>query len=170
MRSGGEMRREHAFYGSFCRLLEFHLKRLGLSAAAFAAKAGRSQQGIHSYLAGRLRPPLDQVPIWAAMLGLHGEERDRFLLAAQEPHMPLASWRRLQELERGVKADPPSPLQDHLTLCRGVVAELVQLLRELEALFFTRSLPVDRIAAERAKLQTATRRAVERYAKPGVES
>ncbi len=167
---GGEMRREHAFYGAWCRLFEFHLKRLGLPASSFAVRAKRSQQAIHSYLSGRARPPLDQLTIWAAMLGLHGEERERFVLAGAEAHVPQPIYRRLVELERlaleakAAKA-PPSELRDRLTLAEGVVAELVGLLRDVESLFFLRMLPVDRIRAERQRLQPAVRRAIERYAK-----
>ncbi len=168
---GGEMRREHAFHGAWCRLFEFHLKRLGLPASSFAVRAKRSQQAIHSYLSGRARPPLDQLQIWSAMLGLHGEERERFVLAGAEAHVPPPIYRRLVELERlsleakAAKA-PPSELRDRLTLAEGVVRELVGLLRELESLFFRRMLPVEQIRAERAKLEVATRRAIERYSKP----
>ncbi len=166
------MRREHAFYSDWCRLFDFHLRRLNWPAAAFALKVGRSQQAIHSYLSGRARPPLDQVPIWAAMLGLHGEERERFLTSAQEAHVPVVTWRRLSELEHQAttakrQSASPSALRDELTLCRGVVAELVGLLSEVEALFFTRTVQIDRVAQVRAHLQTATRRAIERYARPG---
>jgi hypothetical protein len=162
-----EMRREQAFYSEWCRLFEFHLKRLRWSASAFAVKANRSQQAIHSYLCGRARPPLDQVPLWAAMLGLRGEERDRFISAAQEAHTPPAVWKRLLELEAGAKslaALPPSELADQLILARGIIAELVRLLQEIEDLFYLRKIPPDRIRAVRDTLGVAIRRAVERYA------
>jgi transcriptional regulator with XRE-family HTH domain len=168
------MRREHAFYSGWCRLFDFHLKRLGLSASAFAERANRSQQAIHSYLSGRARPPLDQVPIWAAMLGLQGAERERFVSAAAEAHVPQLIWRRLQELERAAKAagppPPPSEIQDRLTLAEGAIAELVELLRELEALFYTRTVPVDRIRPVRELLGVGIRRAIERHARPRLES
>jgi hypothetical protein len=168
------MRREHAFYSRWCQLFDFHLKRLGWSAVGFAEKANRSQQAIHAYLCGRARPPLNQVPIWAAMLGLRGEERDRFIYAAQEAHVPELVWKRLQELERLARqaavAVSDRELLDRLTLAEGAIAELVELLRELEALFYTRTIPVDRIRAVRDVLGTAIRRAIERHAKPGLES
>jgi hypothetical protein len=172
---GAPMRREHAFYSGWCRLFDFHLKRLRWSAAAFAVKANRSQQAIHAYLVGRARPPLDQVPLWAAMLGLHGEERARFILAAQEAHVPEPVWKRLQDLETAARAvrlaTTPDQRANELALAQAVIAELVQLLRELEGLFFTRTVPVDRIPTVRATLMVATRRAIERYAKaPGLES
>lgn len=163
------MRREHAFFSRWCQLFEFHLKRLGWSASAFAEKANRSQQAIHAYLSGRARPPLAQVPIWAAMLGLRGEERDRFISAAQEAHVPPLVWKRLQELERAAKAAAlamtDAELRDRLALAEGVVQELIGLLRELEGLFYTRTIPVDRVAAVRTQLGVAVRRAIERYAR-----
>jgi hypothetical protein len=170
------MRREHAFYSRWCQLFDFHLKRLRWSASDFALalKAHVSQQAIHSYLCGRLRPPLQHVPVWAAMLGLRGEERDRFVNAAQEAHVPPLVWKRLLELEKTAKeateATSDRDLRDRLTLAEGIVQELIGLLGELEALFYTRTVPVDRIAAVRAQLGQAVRRAIERYAKPGLES
>jgi hypothetical protein len=163
---GPEMRREHAFFSEWCRLFEFHLKRLRWSASAFAVKANRSQQAIHSYLVGRAKPPLDQVPLWAAMLGLRGLERDRFISAAQEAHTPPAVWRRLLELEAAAQSMtrlPPSEIADQLTLCRGAVAELTRLLAEIEDLFYARKIPGDRIRAVRETLGVAIRRAIERY-------
>jgi hypothetical protein len=167
---GPEMRREHAFFSEWCRLFEFHLRRLRWSASAFAVKANRSQQAIHSYLVGRAKPPLDQVPVWAAMLGLRGAERDRFISAAQEAHTPPAVWHRLLELEAAAKSMtilPPSEIADQLALCRGTVRELTGLLSEIEALFYERKIPVDRIRAVRETLGIAIRRAIERYSIPG---
>ncbi len=164
------MRREHAFYSRWCQLFDFHLRRLGWSASAFAVKASRSQQAIHAYLCGRARPPLKLVPIWAAMLGLRGNERERFVSAAQEAHVPPEVWTRLRELERavGVVAAPATDreLRDRLTLAEGVVAELVAILVEVEALFYTRTIPVDRIRPVRDFLGTAVRAAIVRYARP----
>lgn len=166
------MRRQHAFYSQWCQLFDFHLRRMRLSATAFADRANRSQQAIHSYLVGRARPPLDQVPIWAAMLGLRGEERERFISAAMEAHVPEPVWRRMLDLERRAKAaTPPSPseLETQLRLAEAAVAGLVDLLREIEDLFFTRTVPLDRIRPVRDRLQAATRHAIERYAKaPGI--
>lgn len=163
------MRREHAFYGRWCQLFDFHLKRLRWSASDFALKAHVSQQAVHSYLCGRLRPPLRHVPVWAAMLGLRGEERDRFISAAQEAHVPPLVWKRLQELEKAARGASTSSsdaeLRDQLTLAEGIVQELIGLLRELEALFYTRTIPVDRIASIRTQLGVAVRRAIERYAR-----
>ncbi len=162
------MRREHAFYSRWCQLFDFHLKRLGWSASAFAVKANRSQQAIHAYLCGRARPPLKLVPVWAAMLGLRGNERDRFVSAAQEAHVPPEVWTRLRELERGVVVAPITDreLRDRLTLAEGAIAELVTILVEVEALFYTRTIPVDRIRPIRDLLGTAVRAAIVRYAKP----
>ncbi len=165
-----EMRREHAFYSGWCRLFDFHLRRLGWSASGFAEKAHRSQQAIHSYLSGRARPPLDQVPIWAAMLGLQGAERDRFVAAAAEAHVPPLIWKRLQELERQAKAagPPPAPsdLEIQLRLSEAALAGVVDILRDVEGLFYTRTVPLDRIASVRSVLGAAIRRSIERYAKP----
>ncbi len=162
-----EMRREHAFFSKWCTLFEFHLKRLRWSASDFATRANRSQQAIHSYLCGRARPPLDQVPIWAAMLGLRGEERDRFVSSAAEAHVPPPVWRRLQDLERATRAGPgePTAMETRIVLAEGAIQELVGILRDIEGLFYMRDVPVDRIAAVRSHLGTAIRRAIERYAR-----
>lgn len=165
------MRREHAFYSRWCQLFDFHLKRLGWSAVKFAEKANRSQQAIHSYLVGRARPPLDQVPVWAAMLGLRGEEKERFVSAAMEAHVPPPVWERIRELERALAAGavPLTPtaeaLRNQLLVCQAVVQELVQLLTEIEGLFYTRTVPVDRVAFTRDQLGSAIRRSIERYAR-----
>ncbi len=161
------MRREHAFYSHWCGLLDFHLKRLGWTASGFAVKVGRSQQGIHAYLSGRARPPLKQVPVWAAMLGLKGSERDRFIEAAQEAHVPAVVWARLQALERGVApvSESTDPAQrDRLASAERGLAEVVELLTTAEALFYTRTVPVDRLRAMRDNLGTAIRAAIVRYA------
>jgi hypothetical protein len=162
------MRREHAFYSRWCQLFDFHLKRLGWSASAFAVKANRSQQAIHAYLCGRARPPLKQVPIWAMMLGLRGEERERFILAAQESHVPAQVWTRLVELERGGTraATTDQTLMVRALAAESTVAELVELLCQVEALFYTRTIPVDRIRPVRDFLGTSVRAAIVRYARP----
>lgn len=165
------MRREHAFYSSWCRLFDFHLRRLGLSAVKFAERANRSQQAIHSYLVGRARPPLDQVPVWAAMLGLRGEEKERFVSAAMEAHVPPPVWLRIRELEKALaaRAVPLTPtaeaLRDQLLICQANVRELVQLLTEIEGLFYTRTVPVDRVSFVREQIGSAVRRSIERYAR-----
>lgn len=163
------MRRQHAFYSQWCALFDFHLKRLRWSASFFAQRTGRSQQAVHAYLVGRARPPLDQVPVWAAMLGLRGEERERFITAAQEAHVPPGVWKRLHELEKRVAAAQPATpaeAENRLRLAEAVIAELVELLRDIEAVFFARTVPVHQVAAMRAKTEAATRRAIERYARP----
>jgi hypothetical protein len=103
------------------------------------------------------------------MLGLRGEERDRFTSAAAEAHTPPVVWRRLVELERAAKgaavAKTGAELREKLVMAEGAIQELVEILREIESLFYTRTIPVDRIRRVRDLLGVAVRRAIERYAR-----
>lgn len=167
-RSGGRCMtrhgRKHAFHSHWCVLLEFHLKRLRLSASAFATRVGRSQQIVNAYLVGRAKPPLDQMEIWAAMLSLRGAEREQFVLAAYEAWTPERIWRRLLELEARKEPAIPRPASPDLEW--AVIADLVALLKDVEALFYTRTVPHEKIPALRVRVGAAIRTALERHDRP----
>lgn len=99
------MTRRNRFEGQWCALMWFHIKRLQLNASAFAARVGISQQAMHAYISGKVRPPVDDLPKWAEALGLTALERDQMTEAAYESHTPALIWERLLDLRRQLDSE-----------------------------------------------------------------
>lgn len=162
------MRRYHAFHSHWCVLFEFHLKRKRLTTVSFANKVGRSQQSVHDYLVGKVRPPPDLMTTFADGLGLRGHEHDQFIQSAWEAWTPPVVWKRLAALEaKSYETREPTSVEQDLALCRSVVRNLIDILLDVESLFYTRSVPLHKIKEKRDELGTSVRRAIERYAAPG---
>lgn len=162
-----DMRRHHAWHSHWCVLFEFHLKRKRLTATAFAALAKRSQQSVHDYLVGKVRPPPDLMPVFADALGLRGTERDQFILSAWEAWTPEPVWKRLAAIEhKTMEPREPSKTEQELSICTSVVANLVAILQDVEALFYTRTVPVHKLRERREEIGLRLRGAIERYARP----
>lgn len=170
-RSGACMRQHHGFFSHWCNLFEFHLKRRQLNATRFALLVGSSQQAVHGYLVGKSKPPLCLVDTWAAKLGLKGPERQQFVTAAYEAHTPGPIWNRLLELEaeaRGLPAPSESiaGAVDALLESVAVVAKLVDILRDVEALFYARTVPLHLVPSKRVQVGSVIREAIVRHGKP----
>lgn len=129
------MTRRNRYQGHWCALMAFHLGRLRLTGSAFAARLGLSQQVVHAYLAGKLRPPVADLPAWAEALGLSKAEREQMLEAAYESHTPAVIWDKLLALraeldsERASKIPPDMAaelkrLRDVLRLAHDALARL----------------------------------------------
>ncbi len=152
------------FYSHWCALLDFHLKRKRLTGQAFARLVRKSQQVIHGYQTGKSRPPLDVVRSWAAALGLSPHEREQFVTAAYEAWTPAPIWAKLLELEQrayGAAGKVTEP--GEVGILRAAVDEMAAVLREVETLFYTRSVPggVDEIRRKRTEVGLAIRKLLE---------
>lgn len=94
------MTRRHKYEGYWCTLMAFHLARLRVSATELARRLGLSQQAIHTYLSGKARPPLKDLPKWCGALGLTAAECEQMLDAAYEAHTPAPVWEKLLALRK----------------------------------------------------------------------
>lgn len=154
------MTRRNRFEGQWCALMWFHIKRLRLNASTFAARLGLSQQAMHAYLAGKVRPPVDDLKRWAEVLGLSALERDQMVEAAYESHTPAAIWERLLDLRRQLDSEraakiPPDTAAE-LKRLRDALAVAHEALTRLDAWGRTgRPLPGN-IAAVLHKAMAAT--------------
>jgi transcriptional regulator with XRE-family HTH domain len=80
----------------FAELMSDHLRRAGLSRLAFARLVGRSDGNISNILSAdpsrrtQYRPPLDEIPHWAEVLGLSPAERAQLIELAELAHTPPA--------------------------------------------------------------------------------
>lgn len=54
---------------------------------------------MNNVIQGERRPPLDSLEPWADVLGLKGQERERFILAGQLAHSPEAVRKHLAKVE-----------------------------------------------------------------------
>lgn len=158
------MKPRHAYHTHWCTLFEFHLKRKRMSVSEFARLSKLSQQSVHGYYVGKVRPPIDRIQSFADVLGLRGSERDQFQLAAWEAWTPEVVWKRLMDCEqRKTPERTPSELEQDLLVSQAVIAKLVDILRRIEALFYTRSVAMHKIRETRELLGGEIRRAIERH-------
>lgn len=72
----------------FGPLLVAYIERAGLSSNGFAKKVGAGSSSISQISTGKRTPPLDQIDLWAEVLGLKGEKRAEFLELACLEHCP----------------------------------------------------------------------------------
>lgn len=101
----------------FPTLLRQRLARKKPSLRALAHAFGHSPGAISDVASGRRKPPISEVAGWADFLGLTGEERSGFILAAGLSRSPVVVCERVQELEARVReleglleqAKPPKP-------------------------------------------------------------
>lgn len=74
----------------FGELLKAHWQHLGLHQAEFCRRIGKPGGWIQQIREAKKTPPLDQMPVWADVLGLTGPARQLFLDAATVMHIPAS--------------------------------------------------------------------------------
>ena len=157
------------YYSHWCVLLEFHLKRKRLTGQAFARLVGRSQQVVHSYQTGKTKPPLELLREWTGKLAMTPMEREQFITAGYEAWTPGVVWAKLLELEAKAMASAEH-VQDpgEVGQLRKTIEALLVVLREVEAIFYARSVPggVEEIHRRRSEIGLAIREAIERHSRP----
>lgn len=161
------MKPRHAYHSHWCTLFEFHLRRKRLSVSEFSRLAKRSQQSVHGYSVGKVRPPVELMDSFCDVLGLRGSEREQFRLSAWEAWTPEPVWKRLMDLES--KTAPPrtqSQTEQDLAVAQAVIAKLIGILRAIEDLFYARTVPMHKIREARENLGLEVRRAIQNHAKP----
>lgn len=76
------------------------LKERGLSQSAFARKVGLTPSRVSQVVNELELVPKRQAAKWADVIGLHGEDREHFLVAALVPHCPPEIQRYIEKLRR----------------------------------------------------------------------
>lgn len=95
----GVSKRLHRFHSQWIDLLHQYFRDQRQSALGLANKLGIPQSTMAAYSTGKNRPPAQDMPRWATVMGLKGEPRMKFIVAAWETWTPEEVWFRLEQLE-----------------------------------------------------------------------
>lgn len=125
--------RMHKFYSPWCSLLQHYMDRAKLGQSGFAEVVGSTQGTIHTYLVGRVKPPLEELETWSKALDLTTDEKEAFKWAAMEIYTPTVVWEKMQKLmgDSAATGDHLVGLDDEAT---DFVAQLTALKREVAEL------------------------------------
>jgi hypothetical protein len=109
-------------YGvSFRTLLIHHITLNRLTHAEIGKAVGRTQSGVTQVVLGKVKPPLDDLDLWANALRLAGSEREKFIKLAHLSHVSDYTANMIHELERTLEqqGDQIRRLQAAVTRLEG---------------------------------------------------
>ena len=119
---------------AFAEFISAHLRRRGLTRMAFARMVERSDGNLSNILNAdparktQYRPPLDEMPTWADVLGLSPEEREQLVELAELAHTPTA----IRDRYLAMKAQLAQPVRQAASATEPYATASDDAMRELD--------------------------------------